>query len=117
MKKGLAINTLIILTASFISLNVNADSYPELIVSDGTGRIEIVTDYLLFSRGRSYEAIFPKKITSGSIIPIRYNENNQVVEIQFTVAEISAKDNLCRLHSKLRDSSSDTVYIKPCKYK
>lgn len=98
-----------------------ADAWASTAVTPGIGRLEVVSNYLIFSSGKEYEVEIPTKIPSNKRIQIRYKKNGDWIIDSFFVAGISTKGDLCRLHSKLpsRYSSlaSDTIYVRPCRYK
>lgn len=97
-----------------------ADDWASVAFTGGVGRVEIVTDYWIFSSGTSYEAQVPRKILEGTRIRISYKKDGRVVEADFDVAGISTKGELCRIHNKLQSRYStavgDTIYVKPCRY-
>lgn len=82
---------------------------------------EVVSDYLLFSSSKSFDTKIPKLVKEGSSIKIFYRQDVKVVTREFVVAGISTKGELCRLHSELSSrfssSPSNTIYVKPCRYK
>lgn len=98
-----------------------AEEWATIAVTPGTGRLEINTNYFLFSKGSSYDALIPKQIRQGTQIEVRYKKEEDWVSTTFLVAGISTKGELCRLHSELpsrySSSISDTIYVKPCRYK
>jgi len=116
-----AIKILIALLGSLATfLIAAADDWPSVVLTPGYGRIEIVSNYIIFSSGKSYDAKIPKRIQEGARINISYKEDNEWVHSKFDVVGISAKGELCRLHNKLPSrysfSPGDTIYIKPCRY-
>lgn len=112
--------TLTFLLITFSNL-VTADDWASIASTPGYGRIEVVNDYMLFSSAKSFDAKIPKLIKEGSSITIFYKQDDKVVTREFVVAGISTKGELCRLHSELpsrfSSSPSDTIYVKPCRYK
>lgn len=100
---------------------VVADDSASEVVTPGYGRLEIVSNYILFSSGSSYDAKIPRRIKEGDRINITYEKDHEQILGVFDVVRISVKSELCRLHNKERsryDSSpGDTIYIKPCRYK
>ena len=103
-----------------VSAITNADDRASSAVTPGHGRIEIVSNYLLFSSGKNYDAKIPTRVQEGTRIKIQYKKDDQWVAAEFVVAGISTKGDLCRLHSELpsrhNTSASDTIYVKPCRY-
>jgi hypothetical protein len=97
-----------------------ADDWASVAFTGGAGRLEIVTDYWIFSSGKSYEAQIPRRILEGTRIRIYYKKDGHVVEADFDVAGISTKGELCRIHNKFPSRYStevgDTIYVKPCRY-
>ena len=112
---------LIAIAFSGLAFTAMADDWAEIILTPSIGRLEIVSDYLLFSSGKNYEARIPKEISSGTKIRVSYNKDGNWVEHDFVVAAISTKDELCRLHDKVpsqySSSPGNTIYIKPCRYR
>ncbi|MCU7965170.1 hypothetical protein ACRN98_23540 [Shewanella oncorhynchi] len=112
---------LLVLVLSTFSHILIADEWASSVTTPGYGRIDIISDYLLFSTGKSYDVKIPNIIQEGSRIKIQYKNGEQWVSIDFVVAGISTKGDLCRLHSKLpsryTNSASDTIYVKQCRYK
>jgi hypothetical protein len=104
-----------------LSCVLHADEFASVAKTPGYGRIEIVSNYLLFSSGTSYDAEIPKLVREGTLIKIKYKDGDKWVSMEFVVAGISTKDDLCRLHSELpsrySSSAGDTIYVKPCSYK
>lgn len=90
-------------------------------ITPGVGRLEVVSNYLIFSSSTNYDVEIPPKIPDGSRIQIRYKKDGGWVAGSFFVAGISTKGDLCRLHSEqpsqYSSSPSDTIYVKPCRYK
>lgn len=113
-------HTITFLLIAFSSF-ATADDWASIASTPGYGRIEIVSDYLLFSSAKSFDAKIPKLVKEGSSISIFYKQDDKVVTREFVVAGISTKGELCRLHSELpsrfSSSPSDTIYVKPCRYK
>ncbi|MFM5266288.1 hypothetical protein ACET9V_08570 [Aeromonas caviae] len=97
------------------------DEWATVAVTPGKGRLEIVSNYLLFSKGTDYDVVIPTKIQDGSRIPIRYKKGGDWIATDFIVAGISTRGDLCRLHSELpsrfSSSPSDTIYVRSCRYK
>jgi hypothetical protein len=112
---------LIIILVSLLSLPAHADDWASIAFTDGSGRLEIITDYWIFSSGKSYEAQIPRRIQEGTRIHISYKDNGRLIETDFVVAGIGTKGELCRIHNKLPSKYSksvgDTIYAKPCRYK
>ncbi|WP_445396597.1 hypothetical protein [Zobellella sp. An-6] len=98
----------------------NADEWASSASTPGHGRMEVVTNYLIFSSGKYYDVEIPRRVASGRKISIRYLKDGEWVQDSFVVAGISTKKDLCRLHnklpSKLSTSPGDTIYIQPCRY-
>lgn len=98
-----------------------ATSWASVAVTPGHGRIEIVSNYLIFSSGRSYDARIPEVVETGSRINISYRKNGEWVRRTFNVMAISTDGNLCRLHDQMptmySTSTGDTIYVKPCRYR
>lgn len=103
------------------SAYLSADDWASSASTPGYGRIEIVSNYLLFSSGKSYDAKIPTRVQEGTRIKVQYKKDDQWITLDFVVAGISTKGDLCRLHSELpsryNTSASDTIYVKPCRYK
>ena len=97
-----------------------ADEWASAAITPGKGRLEIVSNYLIFSKGTEYDVEIPTKIPDGRRIQIRYNKDGDWVTGSFFVAGISTKGDLCRLHSELpsqySSAASDTIYVQPCRY-
>ncbi len=110
----------IFIIAIFFSMPVQADDWASVAFTEGEGLLEIVTDYLIFSSGKSYEALIPRRIKEGTRIHISYKDGSRSIETDFDVAGISTKGELCRIHNKLPSKYStsvgDTIYVKPCRY-
>lgn len=106
--------------AGVLSFLAYADDWASVAFTEGSGRLEIVTDYWIFSSGKSYEAQIPQRIKEGTRIQISYKDEGRVVKTGFDVAGISTKGELCRIHNKLPSRYSaavgDTIYVKPCRY-
>lgn len=117
---GLVRKSLIMLLACLLSLQARGEDWASVAFTRGAGRVEIVTDYWLFSLGKSYDVQIPHRIEEGARIRISYNEDERHIETDFFVAGISTKGELCRVHNKLPSQhstdSGDTIYIKPCRY-
>lgn len=111
---------LIAFLLSVLSFPAHADDWASIAFTKGVGRLEIVTDYLIFSSGQSYDAKIPRRIQAGTRIRIYYKDDGIVVNTEFDVAGISAKGDLCRIHNKLPSRYStdvgDTIYVRPCRY-
>lgn len=112
--------TITFLLITFSSL-ATSDDWVSVASTPGHGRIEVVSDYLLFSRAKSFHVQIPKLVKEGSSITIFYRQDDKVVTREFVVAGINTKGDLCRLHSELpsrfSSSPSDTIYVKSCRYK
>jgi len=106
------------LAASFL---VAADDWTTVANTPGVGRIEVVSNYLIFSSGKSYDVKIPKRIKQGTRIEIAYKKGDEWISDKFDVVRISTKGELCRLHNKspsqYSSSPGDTIYIKSCRYK
>ncbi len=112
---------LFVLSVVILSTQAAASDWASVAVTPGYGRIEIVSNYIIFSAGKSYEAKIPKQIEEGTRIEISYKKDDKWISRQFNVVGISTKGHLCWLHNKLptrySTSPGDTIYIKPCRYK
>ncbi len=99
----------------------SADEWASTAITPGIGRLEVVSNYLIFSSSTNYDVEIPPKIPEGSRIQIRYKKSGDWITGSFFVAGISTKGDLCRLHSKMpsqySQSPSDTIYVKSCRYK
>lgn len=111
---------LIILILGLFSSQADADDWASVAFTGGIGRLEVVTDYWIFSSGKSHEAHIPRRIQEGTRIRISYEEDGKLVKTDFFVAGISTKGDLCHIHNKLPSQYStsvgDTIYVKPCRY-
>ncbi|BCR29930.1 hypothetical protein KAM448_05400 [Aeromonas caviae] len=98
-----------------------ADEWASMAITPGVGRLEVVSNYLIFSSSKDYEVQIPNKIPDGRQIQMRYKKDGDWITGSFFVAGISTKGDLCRLHSELpsrfSSSASDTIYVKSCRYK
>lgn len=98
-----------------------ADEWASMAITPGVGRLEVVSNYLIFSSSKDYEVEIPTKIPDGRRIQMRYKKDGGWINGSFFVAGISTKGDLCRLHSELpsrySSSASDTIYVKSCRYK
>ncbi|MEV3812349.1 hypothetical protein [Aeromonas allosaccharophila] len=107
-----------LLLASCSSL---ADEWVSMAITPGKGSLEIVSNYLIISSSTYYDVEIPPKIPDGRRIQIRYKKDGSWIDGSFFVAGISARGDLCWLHSELPSqyskSPSDTIYVKPCRYK
>ncbi|MCF5912092.1 MULTISPECIES: hypothetical protein [Aeromonas] len=99
----------------------SADEWASMAITPGVGRLEVVSNYLIFSSSTNYDVEIPPKIPDGSRIQIRYKKDGDWITGSFFVAGISTKGDLCRLHSELPSqysrSPSDTIYVTSCRYK
>lgn len=99
----------------------SADEWASMAITPGVGRLEVVSNYLIFSSSTNYDVEIPPKIPDGRRIQIRYKKDGSWIDGSFFVAGISARGDLCWLHSELPSqyskSPSDTIYVKPCRYK
>ncbi len=115
------IKKLLVLAVLGISNLATADDEASVVITPGSGRLEIVSEYIIFSSGKSYNVKIPTRIEEGTRINISYKKDGEWIHDKFDVVRISTKGKLCRLHNKTRsqyDSSpGDTIYIKPCRYK
>jgi len=109
------IKKLLVLAVLGVSSLAAADDGASVVITPGYGRIEIVSDYIIFSSGKSYDVKIPTRVEEGTRISISYKKNDQWVRDNFDVVRISTKGELCRLHNKTR--LGDTIYVKPCQYK
>jgi hypothetical protein len=111
---------LIAILLNFLSFPANANNWASVAFTKGAGRLEIVKDYWIFSSGKSYDAEIPRRIQVGTRIRISYKNDGKVVDVDFDVAGISTKGELCRIHNKLPSRHStdigDTIYVKPCRF-
>lgn len=98
-----------------------AEDWASVVITPGNGRIEIVSDYIIFSSGSFHKAKIPALIEAGTRINIAYEKDNKWIHIEFDVAGISTKDDLCRIHNKMpanySSSPGNTIYVRPCGYK
>ncbi len=99
----------------------SADEWASMAITPGVGRLEVVSNYLIFSSSTNYDVEIPPKIPEGSRIQIRYKKSGDWITDSFFVAGISVKGDLCRIHSKVpsqyNQSPSDTIYVKSCRFK
>lgn len=106
--------------AGVLSFPTYADDWASMVFTEGSGRLEIVTNYWILSSGKSYEAQIPQRIQEGTRIQVSYKDDGRVVETDFDVAGISTRGELCRIHNRLPSRYStavgDTIYVKPCRY-
>lgn len=107
----------------FVLLSVEsyADEWVNNILTNGKGRLEINSNYIVVVVGKEYDSIIPKYIKSNSVIPIRYKKDKKWVDSKFVVDSIEADGDLCRLYSELPSAYSssvgDMIYVKPCVWK
>lgn len=70
------------LAASFL---VVADDQTTVVITPGVGRIEIVSNYIIFSSGSSYDVKIPKRVEEGVRINIEYKKDDKWISDKFDV--------------------------------
>ena len=99
----------------------NAFEWVDKIITTGKGRLELVTNYFLFSSSTMVEVGLPIEIKEGDMLNIVYEEDGEIIKRQFPVAGITVRDELCWIYSVVPqrhgNNVRDKIYVKPCKYK
>ena len=105
----------------FVSLGPSmaiADDIAEIVKTPQSGRYERNTNFGLVIRGVSHDATIPQNVRVGESISITYTKDGKHVTESFSVAEITVKKDLCRLHDTINrqaaKSPGNTIYVRPC---
>lgn len=98
-----------------------ASDWVKDVETNGKGKLELVSNYFLFSSSTMVSIELPKAISEGDTLYLSYSKDGERIERKFPVAGISVRDDLCWIHSVIPQRHSnnvrDKIYIKPCKYK
>ena len=95
-----------------------ADEPAEVVRTAGTGDLERVSNFFLFSSSTKTPVRIPTIVTAGDNIQIQYVESGKTVTEAFPVVDVAIRGDLCWLHSKRRTqydtTLGNTIYVKPC---
>ena len=100
-----------------------ADDWVSSIDTDGTGNLEVVTDYWIFSSSKTYYgATIPGHIETGTSIRVSFvGEDGKPAERTFSVATIEADGPLCHVYDPktvpYTTKLGDTIHIHQCRHK
>lgn len=110
-------NTFIFIILYFMSISpAFAEENVYSIMTPGKAELEINTNYILFSTGKTYPAEIPIKITEGNTLRVRYKDKNSYRQTELFAGCIQyrEKGNLCWVSEECK-SLTNRLIIRNCR--